>query len=69
MLIQGCARFAEILQNCVVRQVFDRMCLIVFPAFTLKMPIQTLLSVAPTCSVFWRATQFRQNDISIYIMK
>ena len=49
---QGCARFAEILQNCVVRQVFERMCSIVFLAFTLKLPIQTLLSVAPTHSSF-----------------
>ena len=52
----GCARFPEILQNCVALQVFGRMCLIVFLAFTLKLPIQTLLSVVPTHSVFWRTT-------------
>ena len=54
--------FAEILQNCVVDQVFRRECSIVFLAFTLKLPIQTLLSVAPTRSVFWRASQFQQNE-------
>ena len=32
----------------VARQVFGRMCSIVFFAYTLKLPIQTLLSVAPT---------------------
>ena len=39
VLIQGCARFTEILQNCVVRQVLGRMCSIVFLAFTLKLAI------------------------------
>ena len=34
----------------------------VLGAFTMKMPIQTLLSVAPTLLVFWRITQFHQND-------
>ena len=38
------------------------MCSIVFHAFTLKLPIQTLPSVVPTRSVFWRATQFEQNE-------
>ena len=51
-----CARFAEILQNCVVRQVFVRMCSIVILAYPLTLPIQTLLSVATTRSVFWRTT-------------
>ena len=58
----GWTRFAEIVQNCVVRQVFGRMCLIFFLAFTLKLPIQNLLSVASTQSVFWCATQFQQNE-------
>ena len=58
----GCARFVEILQNCVARQLPGRMCSIVFLAFTLKLPVQTLLSVAPTHSVFWRTTQFQQNE-------
>ena len=38
------------------------MCSIVFHAFTLKLPIQTLLSVVPTRSVFWYTTQFQQNE-------
>ena len=37
-------------------------CILVFLAFTLKLPIQTLLSVASTHSVFWRASQFQQNE-------
>ena len=46
----------------VVRQVFGRMCSMVFYAFTLKLPIQTLLSVVPTHSLFWRTKQFQQNE-------
>ena len=61
-LHRGCARFAEILQNCEACQVFRRMCLIFFLAFTLKLSRQTLLSVTPIQSVFWRATQFQQNE-------
>ena len=30
--------------------------------FTLRFPVQTLLSVAPARSVFWRATQFQENE-------
>ena len=48
----------------VLCHIFGRMCLIVFLAFTLKFPIQTLLSVAPSCSVFWCSTQFKQNETS-----
>ena len=58
----GCARFPDILQSCVVHQVFGRKCLIVFLTFTPKLPIQTSLSVAPTGSVFWFSTQFQQNE-------
>ena len=55
-LILGWARFAEILQNCVAHQVFGRMCSIFFLAFTLKLPIQTLLFVAPTgCTLIFMA--------------
>ena len=52
-----CWKFAKL---CLVRKVFWRMHSIVF--FTLKLPIQTLLSMAPTRSVFWHATQFQQNE-------
>ena len=54
--VLGCACFAEMLQNCMACQVFGIMCSIVSHALTLKLPIQTVLSLAPTCSVFWRAT-------------
>ena len=33
-----------------------------FSCFTLKLPIQSLLSVVPTRSVFWLATQYQQNE-------
>ena len=58
----GCAHFVETLPNCVVQQVVERMYWIVFLAFTLKFTIETSLSVVPTHSVFWRATQFQQNE-------
>ena len=61
-MVQGCSRFAEIWQNSVARQISGKMCLIVFLGFTIKLPIQTLLSMAPTCSVFWCAAQFQQNE-------
>ena len=48
----GCARFAENLQNWMACQVVGRMCWTDFLAFTLKLPIQTILFVAPTRSVF-----------------
>ena len=57
-----CLRFTKILQNCVPGQVFGRMCSIVFFANLLRLPIQTLLFVAFTRSVFWGATQFQQNE-------
>ena len=44
------------------RTSFCGMCSKVFLYFTLKLPIQTLISVAPVCSVFWCATQFQQNE-------
>ena len=49
-------------QNFREHQLLLGMCSVVFPAFTLKLPIQTLLSVAPTRSVFWRTTQFQENE-------
>ena len=39
------------LQNFSERQILWRMCLVVFLALTLKLPIQTSLSVAPTLPV------------------
>ena len=39
------------------KNVFDSFC-----SFALKLPIQTLLSVWPSRSVFWLATQFQQNE-------
>ena len=49
--IQGCARFREFLQNFSERQILWRMCSVVFHALTLKLPIQTSLSVAPELPV------------------
>ena len=60
VVFQGCARFAEILQNCVSHQVFGKTCSIGFLGFTLKLPIRTSLSVTPTHSFFCYA-QFQQN--------
>ena len=47
----GSARSFEILQNCVERQVFGGNVLDIFLAFTLKLPIQTSLSVAPNSKI------------------
>ena len=53
-----CLKFAK---YCVAHQAFGRMCSVVVLAFTLKLPIQTWLSVVPIRSVFWRTTKFQQN--------
>ena len=52
----------KLCKNCVVCQVLWRMCSIAFLAFTLKLPIRTLLLMVPKHSVFWRATQFQLNE-------
>ena len=46
-LLQGCAHFPEFLEIFRERQILWKMCSVVFLPFTLKLPIQTLLSVAP----------------------
>ena len=39
---------------------------VVFHAFALKLPSQTLLSVVPTQSVFFRTTRFQENEHILY---
>ena len=51
-LLQGCARFPEFLQNFSERQILWSLCSVVFHALTLKLPIQTSLSVAPKLPVY-----------------
>ena len=58
---QGCARFPEILQNFSERQILWRMCSVVFHALTLKLPIQTSLSVVPKLQVCKRSGEKCQN--------
>ena len=48
---QECARFAEILQNFRERQILWSLCSVVFHALTLKLPIQTSVSVVPELTV------------------
>ena len=47
-----CARFPEILQNFSERHILWSLCSVVFHALTLKLPIQTSLSVAPKLPVY-----------------
>ena len=53
--IRGCACFAEFSQNFSERQILWSLCLVVFHALTLKLPIQTSLSVAPKLQVCVRS--------------
>ena len=53
--IQGCARFSEFLQNFSERQIVWRMCLVGFLTLTLKLTIQTSLSVAAKLQVCVRS--------------
>ena len=50
-----CARFPNFLQNFGEPQILCRLCFVVFLAFTLRLPIQTSLSVAPKLQVFVRS--------------
>ena len=54
----GCACFPEFLQNFSERQ---SLCLVVFHAFTLGLPIQTSLSVAPELQVPLRSGEKTEN--------
>ena len=53
----GCAPFLEILQNLSECQILWSLCLAVFHAFTLKLLIQTSLSVAPELLVHMKNVQ------------
>ena len=57
----GCARFPEILKNFIERQILWNLCSVVFPALTLKLAIQTSLSVAPELQVCVRSREKCQN--------
>ena len=50
-MVQGCARFAEILQNFSERPILWSLCSVVFHALILKLPVQTSLFVAPELPV------------------
>ena len=54
-LAQGYARFPEFLQNFTERQILWCLCSVDFLTFTLKLPIQTLLSVVPILPYFARS--------------
>ena len=58
---QGCARFAEILQNSREPQILWSLRSVVFLAFTLRLPIQTSFSVAPKLLVCVRLGENVKN--------
>ena len=49
--VQGCTRFHEFLENFSESQILWSLCSVVFHALTLKLPVQTLLSVVPKLPV------------------
>ena len=57
----GCACFPEFLQNFSERWILWSLCLVVFHALTLKLPIQTSLSVVPKLQVSMRSGEKCQN--------
>ena len=59
--VQGCARFPEILQNFSARQMLWSLCLVVLRALTLRLPIQTALSVAPQLPICARSGEKNQK--------
>ena len=57
----GCARFPDFLQNFTERQILWSLCLVVFLAFALKLPVQTSLSLS--LFVFrWKMRQVQENE-------
>ena len=54
-MLLGCARFAEVLQNFIEPQILWSFRSVVFHALTLKLPLQTSLSVAPKLPVYLRS--------------
>ena len=58
---QECARFPEILQNVGKRQILWSLCSVVFHAVTLKLLIQTSLSVVPKLQVCVRSGEKSPN--------
>ena len=57
----GCARFPEFVQNFSERQILWSLCSGVFHALTLKLPIQTSLSVAPKLQVSLSSNEKCEN--------
>ena len=64
-----CARFPEILQNFSELQILWSLCSVVFLALTLKLPIQTSVSVAPKLLVWVRSGEkcgeFRKTSTTL----
>ena len=54
-------RFPEFLQNFSERQILWSLCLVVFHALTLKLPIQTSLSVVPKLPISLRSGEKSEN--------
>ena len=54
--------FSWILQNFSERQISWRMCLVVFHALTLELPIQTSLSVASKLPIYTRSGEKCENS-------
>ena len=53
----GCACFPEFLQKFNERQIFWSLCLVVFHALSLKLPIQTSRSMVSKLLVFLRSVE------------
>ena len=62
--LQGCACFPEFLQNFSECQIVWSLSSVVFHALTLKLPIQTSLSVAPDLIVSFSSAEFFFTNIS-----
>ena len=60
-LFQGCALFPGFVQNFSDRQILWSLCSVVFYVLTLKLPIQTTISVSPELSVSLSSHEKCQN--------
>ena len=69
--VLGCACFPEFVQNFSERQILWSLCSVVFLTFTLRLPIQTSLSVVPELSVSLssheKCPNFRKTSTPLFL--
>ena len=64
---QGCACFPEFVPNLSECHILWSLCSVVFLALTLKLSIQTSISVEPKLPVPWKMSKFKENKHTLVL--